>query len=70
MNAINSQRVSLGMIFLAAFAFVLTIPQVWVQPVGDVLLFVVFGVITVDWIWLRVIQPAIERRSNRRASAS
>lgn len=64
MNAIR-MRVTLGLVLLAGFTTAMAIPQVWVKPVGDVLQIVVFGVITLDWLWLRVIEPGIENRRLR-----
>ena len=58
----TSQRSLFGVVLASGLLAAMTIPQVWVKPVGDVLQFVVLGGITLDWIWLRVIQPGLRNR--------
>jgi hypothetical protein len=65
MTAMNNRMV-FGLILCAVFAVVMAVPQVWIQPVSNAVLIIILAVITLDWVWLRMVQPAVEHRIHKR----
>lgn len=69
MNTIT-KRVLLATVFLVSmFAFVF-LPDAWKKPIDSVLPVVFFGLIVVDWIWLRLIKPNWNAKSSSSGEAA
>ncbi len=61
----RTSRILLGVVFLVGLIAVFTIPKVLHEHIGQIAQVTFFGLVTLDWVWLRLLKPGLKRGSEQ-----